>query len=122
VDLANKYGRLLEFPSSNTYMDSLAAHPYHDLHLDGFLFFLTSVGLASLGLKRAAMLSAIIVWSLALVAPVAATILQNGQVRITDYPNSQVELDTASYTSYPANATEISYKGRWDSKKVSWWA
>ena len=52
----------------------------------------------------------------------SGTILQNGQVKITNYPNTRVDLSAGSYNSYAANAPEISYKGRWDSKKVSFWA
>lgn len=49
------------------------------------------------------------------------TILQNGQVRATDYPNTEVDASTYSFTTYPPNASEISYKGRWDADYVSWW-
>lgn len=49
------------------------------------------------------------------------TILQNGQVRDTDYPDTRIDLEDFSFNTYLANATEISYKGRWDSKYVSWW-
>ena len=52
---------------------------------------------------------------------VKRTIIQNGQVKITDYPDTAIKLSAYSFHSYPANASEISYKGRWDSKKVSWW-
>ena len=50
------------------------------------------------------------------------SIIQNGQVKVTAYPNTAI--DTSAYTlnSYPANASELSYKGRWDSNKVSWWS
>lgn len=51
-----------------------------------------------------------------------ATILQNGQVRITDYPDTQIEPTAQSWRSYPPDATELSYKGRWDSKYISWWS
>ncbi|KAI9696144.1 MAG: Histidine biosynthesis bifunctional protein hisB [Bogoriella megaspora] len=49
------------------------------------------------------------------------TILQNGQVRPTDYPNTTVPIDE-SWTTYSPNATEISYKGRWDDQYISWWS
>ncbi|KAI8961821.1 SGNH hydrolase-type esterase domain-containing protein [Daldinia sp. FL1419] len=52
----------------------------------------------------------------------AGTILQNGQVRITDYPDTKIDVSSYDFKTYDANATELSYKGRWDSKKVSWWS
>jgi hypothetical protein len=50
----------------------------------------------------------------------SATILENGQVRENAYPGqvSTIALDD-SWRTYPPNAPEISYKGRWDSKHVS---
>jgi hypothetical protein len=69
------------------------------------------------------MIRAVLVCGLTLVSQAAAVILQNGQVRITNFPDTKVaSFNAASYKSYDANATEISYKGRWDSKKVSFWA
>ncbi|GKT42623.1 uncharacterized protein ColSpa_02804 [Colletotrichum spaethianum] len=59
---------------------------------------------------------------LACVSAVTATILENGRPRVTDFPNTEVDLAAGDYTTYDADATEISYKGRWDSKKISWWA
>jgi hypothetical protein len=56
---------------------------------------------------------------------VASTILQNGQVRITNYPNTtipSISPNSTGWKTYGANATELSYKGRWDSKHISWWA
>ncbi|KAK3354913.1 SGNH hydrolase-type esterase domain-containing protein [Neurospora tetraspora] len=53
---------------------------------------------------------------------VSATILQNGQPRITNFPNSRIDPSSYSLTTYPRNASEISYKGRWDSRYVSWWS
>ncbi|KAG9238734.1 GDSL-like Lipase/Acylhydrolase-like protein [Amylocarpus encephaloides] len=52
----------------------------------------------------------------------SATILQNGQVRITNYPNTVIDAAAYQFQSYQANATELSYKGRWDSKYLSWWS
>ncbi|KUJ23359.1 GDSL-like Lipase/Acylhydrolase-like protein [Mollisia scopiformis] len=52
----------------------------------------------------------------------SATILQNGQVRITNYPNTVFNGSTAQFSTYPPHATELSYKGRWDSKFISWWS
>ncbi|TVY84603.1 hypothetical protein LSUE1_G002205 [Lachnellula suecica] len=51
-----------------------------------------------------------------------ATILQNGQERITNYPNTLISASNYSFSTYPANAPELSYKGRWDSQHVSWWS
>ena len=55
-------------------------------------------------------------WALA----ASATILENGQVRENPYPGQlqPVTLDD-SWRNYPANAPEISYKGRWDSQHIS---
>ncbi|KAK0661995.1 hypothetical protein DIS24_g2472 [Lasiodiplodia hormozganensis] len=61
--------------------------------------------------------------SLACIA--CATILQNGQVRDVNFPDTKITLDDSSnstWTTYPPNATEIGYKGRWDSKHISWWS
>ncbi|KAJ5977586.1 Esterase SGNH hydrolase-type subgroup [Penicillium viridicatum] len=54
---------------------------------------------------------------------VSATILENGQVRENAYPGQlqPVTLDE-SWRNYPADAPEISYKGRWDSQHISWWS
>ncbi|KAI2688571.1 CAZyme family CE2 [Penicillium roqueforti] len=53
----------------------------------------------------------------------SATILENGQVRENAYPGQlqPVTLDD-SWRNYPADAPEISYKGRWDSQHISWWS
>lgn len=60
----------------------------------------------------------------ALVCLAAATIYQNQQVRITDYPNTAINSVTSnsSWTTYAPNAPELSYKGRWDAKHISWWS
>lgn len=64
-------------------------------------------------------LSTILPWS-------SCTILQNGQVREdTNYPDTRIPTVSANGTAwktYGPNATELSYKGRWDSKHISWWA
>jgi hypothetical protein len=55
----------------------------------------------------------------------ASTILQNGQVRETHFLNTKIDpigTNSTGWRTYGANATEISYKGRWDSKHISWWA
>lgn len=49
------------------------------------------------------------------------TILQNGQVRPTDYADTRIDLVGYTFNTYLPDAAEISYKGRWDSKYVSWW-
>lgn len=56
----------------------------------------------------------------ALVAGAAATILQNGQEREDPYPGQaeQITLDN-TWRTYDADASEIAYKGRWDSKHIS---
>ncbi|KAI2619578.1 SGNH hydrolase-type esterase domain-containing protein [Hypoxylon sp. NC1633] len=59
---------------------------------------------------------------LGLCALAGGTILQNGQVRPTNYPDTKVDISSYDFRTYEANATELSYKGRWDSKKVSWWS
>lgn len=53
---------------------------------------------------------------------VAATVWQNDQVRITNYPDTKIELDSSELSSYAPSSSELSYKGRWDSKYVSWWS
>jgi hypothetical protein len=50
------------------------------------------------------------------------TILQNGHVRQTNFPDTVVTARDFSWKTYPANATQLSYKGRWDSKYISWWS
>ncbi|XRM45749.1 hypothetical protein ABZX51_008823 [Aspergillus tubingensis] len=54
----------------------------------------------------------------------SATILQNGQVREDPYPGQAkaISLDNGSWRTYQPDASEIAYKGRWDSKYVSWWS
>ncbi|KAJ3578359.1 hypothetical protein NPX13_g2206 [Xylaria arbuscula] len=64
-------------------------------------------------------------WALALtLGPlVAGTILQNGQVRETNFPDTKIsDLSAYDLNTYDADAAEISYKGRWDSNKVSFWS
>jgi len=51
-----------------------------------------------------------------------ATILQNGQARITDYPNTVIDPTAYKWNTYPPSTKELAYKGRWDSKHVSWWS
>ena len=55
----------------------------------------------------------------------SATILQNGQVRPNDYPNtaiSSASTANSGWTTYPPSAPELSYKGRWDHQYISWWS
>lgn len=55
----------------------------------------------------------------------SSTILQNGQVRPHDYSDTTIGLIAAgdpTWTTYPPNATELSYKGRWDHQYISWWS
>lgn len=59
---------------------------------------------------------------LAFLSGASGTILQNGQVRPTNFPNTRIDPSAYSFRTYPPNASEISYKGRWDSKYVSWWS
>ena len=52
-------------------------------------------------------------------------ILQNGQLRADPYPGQATVVAAAAssgWKSYPPNATQLSYKGRWDSKYISWWS
>ena len=52
-------------------------------------------------------------------------ILQNGQLRDNPYPGQAALVSVAAdsaWKSYTPNASELSYKGRWDSKYISWWS
>lgn len=54
---------------------------------------------------------------------VQGTILENGHVRDTNFPDTKINASEHDFESFPAaDAKELSYKGRWDSKRVSWWA
>lgn len=66
--------------------------------------------------------SRLALFGLSLLSEVSATILQNGQSRVTHFPDTRIDPSAYSFTTYPADAKEISYKGRWDSKHVSWWS
>jgi len=55
----------------------------------------------------------------------SATILQNGQVRPNNYPDTAISTISnynSSWTTYPPSAPELSYKGRWDHQYISWWS
>ncbi len=67
-------------------------------------------------------LSGLAIFGLALLSRVSATIVQNGQARVTNFPDTRIDASAYSFTDYPADANEISYKGRWDSKHLSWWS
>jgi hypothetical protein len=63
---------------------------------------------------------------LALAATASAVILQNGQVKPTDYPNTSLGVnlmssgaETSSWTTYGPDTKELSYKGRWDKRYIS---
>jgi hypothetical protein len=62
---------------------------------------------------------------LLLITAVSATILQNGQVRPTNYPSTAIpsiaHLNT-TWRTYSPSAPELSYKGRWDDQHISWWS
>ncbi|KAK7750419.1 hypothetical protein SLS62_007607 [Diatrype stigma] len=53
---------------------------------------------------------------------VEGTILQNGQARDVVFPDTKINASEHDFETYPADAPELSYKGRWDSNKVSWWS
>lgn len=60
--------------------------------------------------------------TLSLLAAVAsATILQNGQMRDVVFPDTTIASVASdhSWRIYGPSASEISYKGRWDSKHIS---
>lgn len=52
---------------------------------------------------------------------VFCTVHQNGQVRVVDYPDTMIASVSgkSGWVTYPPNASEISYKGRWDAKHIS---
>ncbi|KAF2839779.1 hypothetical protein M501DRAFT_933170 [Patellaria atrata CBS 101060] len=55
----------------------------------------------------------------------SATIIENGRPRDVHFPDTSITSisgNDSSWKSYGPNATEISYKGRWDSKYISWWS
>ncbi|EKG17882.1 hypothetical protein MPH_04831 [Macrophomina phaseolina MS6] len=69
--------------------------------------------------------SSVILTALGLASTASATIWQNQQIREVNFPDTAIVLDSAgnsTWKTYPPNASEIGYKGRWDSKHVSWWS
>ncbi|TQB72603.1 hypothetical protein MPDQ_006736 [Monascus purpureus] len=62
-------------------------------------------------------------WPLYFHLHASATILDNGQPRRDPYPGQAQRIDLdESWRRYGADAPEIAYKGRWDSKHISWWS
>ncbi|KAK6351449.1 hypothetical protein TWF718_004609 [Orbilia javanica] len=64
---------------------------------------------------------------LACVSLATATILENGQPRLNPYPGQAVKIpniadNDPNWKTYPPDAHQISYKGRWCSKYISWWS
>ena len=61
-----------------------------------------------------------------LVGLASAEIYQNDQPRDNPYPGQAPVISLASsassWNTYPPNAPELSYKGRWDSQFISWWS
>ncbi|KAF1962933.1 acetylxylan esterase [Byssothecium circinans] len=64
-----------------------------------------------------------------LAAFATATIYENGHERETHFVETKIASIgsnntqySTQWTTYGPNATELSYKGRWDSRHVSWWA
>ncbi|PVI07148.1 Lipase, GDSL-like protein [Periconia macrospinosa] len=55
----------------------------------------------------------------------AATIYENGRERPTRFIDTKIASlgsNATAWSTYGPNATELSYKGRWDSQHISWWA
>lgn len=51
---------------------------------------------------------------------VRPSIIENGRPREETYPETKIAPVAAeAWTTFPPNATELSYKGRWDSKYIS---
>ncbi|KAF2430388.1 acetylxylan esterase [Tothia fuscella] len=62
---------------------------------------------------------------LSLASLISSSIIQNGQVRDVNFPNTKIEsiaVNDAGWTTFAPNATELAYKGRWDSKFISYWS
>lgn len=60
--------------------------------------------------------------TLSFLAYANATILENGQVREDPYPGQAsivTTSDSTAWRNYGPNATELSYKGRWDDMHIS---
>jgi hypothetical protein len=62
-----------------------------------------------------------------LLATATATIYENGHERETHFVNTKIapislDKNSTEWSTYGPNATELSYKGRWDDQHVSWWA
>ena len=62
-----------------------------------------------------------------IIATVNAVILQDGQVRERHFLDTRIddignEWNSTVWNTYRANSSALSYKGRWDSQRISWWA
>ncbi|KAL4867982.1 hypothetical protein BDV12DRAFT_186266 [Aspergillus spectabilis] len=68
----------------------------------------------------------VVLFFLLLISSTIATILENGQPRLDPYPGQahllENGVDEKNWKTYGADAEEISYKGRWDEKHISWWS
>ncbi|CZT07665.1 related to GDSL-like lipase/acylhydrolase domain protein [Rhynchosporium agropyri] len=53
---------------------------------------------------------------------VLASIVENGHIRDVHFPNTLMSTSLADWNTYAPNASELSYKGRWDSRYISWWS
>jgi hypothetical protein len=57
-----------------------------------------------------------------LVSIVQPSIIENGRLRLETYPKTEIAPVTASsdsWITFLPNTTELSYKGRWDTKYIS---
>lgn len=56
----------------------------------------------------------------------SATIWQNDQVRPSNYPSTEISLQSygngTQWRDYAPDCAELSYKGRWDEQYISWWS
>lgn len=90
------------------------------------IVLLRTIALLSYYLSYSKMrLSSILTVAVAFLSTSSAVILQNGQVRITNYPNTTIPAiasNSGDWKTYKPSASQISYKGRWDSKYISWWS
>ncbi|KAH7122376.1 acetylxylan esterase [Dendryphion nanum] len=69
--------------------------------------------------------SSALCWLAPFISLSTSVILQNGQVRETNFLDTKIAsvgANSSSWTTFGPNATELSYKGRWDDKHISWWA
>jgi len=52
----------------------------------------------------------------------SATILENGRPRPTNYPDPRIDPNACDWNTNEADTHELSYKGRWENKHISWWS